>query len=367
MSEEKTEKPTQKKLQDSAEKGQSYKSRDIVAALVVAAGVLGLNIMSFAEVGDLFKDFIAHGEKISPAYVVDRIFRLFLDLTIPFVLICIAATVIPSLIQSKFVLAFEALKIDFDSLNPINGFKKIFSLKTVKEFIKAIIYLIVFILVSYSFYQFYQHVLLELVYVQSGSIAKIWLKAGVTIVLLCLLSFVVIIILDGLADYYIYIKELKMDKHEIKEEYKEQEGNPEVKSRRKEMHQELLSAQDKNDIEQSNFILANPTHIAIGIYVNQQVSPLPFISLLAQGEKALAIISYAEKHSITVVRDILVARRLFKLARRYTFIPMEMLEPVCRILFWLQQVELAHLEDMHPELAAQSMLDKTNSTDGNIT
>jgi len=365
VSEEKTEQPTQKKLKDSAEKGQSYKSRDIVAALVVAAGVLGLTTISFSEVTDLFKDLIAHSEKISTAYVVDRIFRLFLELTLPFVLICVAATVIPSLIQSKFVLAFEAIKIDFDPLNPINGFKKIFSLKTVKEFIKAIAYLVVFVIVSYSFYQFYQHVLLELVYVQTGSIAKIWLKAGVTIVLLCLLSFVMVIILDGLADYYLYIKELKMDKHEIKEEYKEQEGNPEVKSRRKEVHQELLSAQDKNDIEQSNFILANPTHIAIGIYVNQKVSPLPFVSLLSKGEKALAIISYAEKHGVTVVRDILVARRLFKLARRYAFIPLEMIEPVCRILFWLQEVEFAHMEDMHPELAAQAKLDQANSNSAN--
>ena len=340
-------------MEDAAEKGQSYKSRDIVAAIIIAAGVLGMGVISFSEVGELFKDFIAHSEKISTAYVMDRIVRLFLELTIPFVMICIVATIIPSLAQSKFVFAFEAIKFDFDSLNPVNGFKKIFSLKTVKEFIKALIYLVVFTAVVYSFFVFYQNVLLELVYVQTASIAKIWVKVGTTIVLLCLLAFVLIIILDGLADYYLYIKDQKMDKHEVKEEYKEQEGSPEVKSRRREMHQELLSAQEKTDIEQSNFILANPTHIAIGIYVNAQISPLPFISLHAKGEKALAIISYAERYGTPVVRDIPVARRLFKMTRRYSFIPLEMIDTIMNILIWLKEVELAHFIDIHPEMAHQ--------------
>lgn len=343
MSGEKTEEPTQKKLQDSAEKGQSYKSRDIVAATIIAVGLLGLSTVSLSEIGELFKEFISRGDGITSSYVVDRVVKLFLRLTIPFVGICIIATIIPSLIQSKFILAFEAIKLNFDSLNPVNGFKKIFSMKTVKEFVKALLYLAIFVTVTYSFFLFYQHVLLELVYVQTPAIANIWLKAGTNIVLLCLLSFVVIIVIDGLADYFLYIKDLKMDKHEVKQEYKEQEGNMEMKSYRKELRKELLNAQEKTDIEGSNFILANPTHIAIGIYVNINISGLPFVSLVAKGDKAQAIIAYAESHGTPVVRDILVARQLFKNAQRYSFIPMEMIEPIYRILIWLKEVEFAHL------------------------
>lgn len=118
-----------------------------------------------------------------------------------------------------------------------------------------------------------------------------------------------------------------------------------MKSHRKEMHRELLSEQEKSEIDQSNFILANPTHIAIGIYLNFEISPLPFISLLAKGDKALAIISYAEKKNKPVVRDILVARRLFSTAKRYSFISMDMLEPIYAILIWLEEVETAHLND----------------------
>lgn len=366
MSDEKTEEPTDKKLQDSAEEGQSYKSRDIVAACILAVGVFGLSIISFSEVGDLFKDFVAHSEKISTGYVVDRVFRLFLELTLPFIGLCIVATIIPSLAQSKFILAFEAIKFNFEALDPVNGFKKIFSLKTVKEFVKALIYLTVFVAVVYAFFVFYERILLELIYVQTAAIAKIWVKAGTSIILLCLLSFALIIVLDGLADYFLYIKEMKMDKHEVKEEHKEQQGNPEVKGRRKELHQELLSGQEKMDIEQSNFILANPTHIAIGIYINPNVAQLPFVSLLARGEKALAIIKYAEGHGTPVVRDILVARRLFKIAQKYSFIPMEMIDPIYRILVWLQEVELTHMRDMYPEMRDQiDSLLQQNAQPGN--
>jgi type III secretion protein U len=350
MSGEKTEEPTHKKLQDSAEKGQSYKSRDIVAATIIFFGLLGLSTIHLSEIGELFKEFIARGDAINTSYVVERFFTLFLKLTLPFIGVCIVATVIPSLIQSKLVLAFKALELKFDSLNPVNGFKKIFSMKTVKEFVKALLYLTLFLCVTYSFFKFYQHVLLGLVYVQTTAIAKIWFQTFTTLVLLCLLSFVIIIVIDGLADYFLYLKDLKMDKHEVKQEHKEQEGNAEMKSHRKVMHKELLSAQEKNDIEGSNFVLANPTHIAIGIYANFKVTALPFISFTAQGEKAQAIIKYAEKHGTPVVRDILVARKMYKTAKRYEFIPLEMIEPIFRILLWLLEINATQMASAVPEV-----------------
>ncbi len=275
MAEEKTEKPTQKKLRDSAKKGETYKSRDMIAACILGAGLLFMTTLSFSDVEMIFRDFVMRGENISPAYATSKILMLFLELTIPFVGVCIVATVLPSLLQSKFTLAFEAIKFNLSALDPISGFKKIFSQKTVKEFVKALIYFLVFNVVIYMFYREYNNVLYSLVYAQTSSIAAIWLEGGVMLVLLCLGAFLFIILLDGIVDYYLYIKELKMEKHEVKQEYKEQEGNPEVKHRRRELHQEILSAQTRNDIEQSNFILANPTHIAIGVYASKG-SPPPF-------------------------------------------------------------------------------------------
>lgn len=345
MAGEKTELPTRKKLRDAAKEGQTYKSRDIVAACILGAGMLYISTMSFSEVGVIFEDFLSRGNNIDPDYAAAKMLELFLTLSLPLVGVCIVATVIPSLLQSKFALAFEAIKIDFNALNPVSGFEKIFSLKTIKEFVKALLYLMVFSTVVYLFYQEYHNILFSLVYAQPDSIAEIWLQAGTTIVLLCLASFLLIIILDGFVDYYLYIKNLKMEKHEVKQEYKEQEGSAEVKHRRREVHQEILSGQVKTNIEQSDFVLANPTHIAIGIYTNTDISPLPFISVLAKNQVALAVIAYAEKVGRPVVRDVPLARRLFKNARLYSFIPQDDVEPIFRILQWLKEVELTYLKD----------------------
>jgi type III secretion protein U len=350
MSGEKTEQPTKKKLRDSAKEGQSYKSRDIVAACILAAGMLYMASMSFSGIGSVFEDFLTRGNNINPAYAGAKIFELFLQLSLPIVGVCIVATIIPSLLQSKFALAFEAIKIDFNALNPVSGFEKIFSMKTVKEFIKALLYLMVFSAVTYLFYNQYRNILYSLVYAQPSSIANIWLEAGTVLVLLCLASFMLIIILDGIVDYYLYIKNLKMEKHEVKQEYKEQEGSPEVKHRRREVHQEILSGQVKNNIEQSDFILANPTHIAIGIYNKPEVFPFPFISVLARNQRALMVIKYAEKVGTPVIRDIPLARRIFKDARLNSFILGDRAEPIFRILQWLKEVEIAHLKDIGEEV-----------------
>jgi type III secretion protein U len=137
-----------------------------------------------------------------------------------------------------------------------------------------------------------------------------------------------------------------MEKHEVKQEYKEQEGSAEVKHRRREMHHEILSGQMKQNIEQSDFVLGNPTHIAIGIYTNLDIAPYPFISLVAKNELAVAVIAYAEKHGTPVVRDIPLARRIFKDARPYTFIQKDMADPIFRIVQWLKEVERNHLEEI---------------------
>ncbi|XLM19520.1 EscU/YscU/HrcU family type III secretion system export apparatus switch protein, partial [Chromobacterium piscinae] len=96
--------------------------------------------------------------------------------------------------------------------------------------------------------------------------AAVWRELLLSLVLTCLGCIVVVLILDALAEYLLFMKDMKMDREEVKREMKEQEGNPEIKSRRREAHLEILSEQVKSDVENSRLIIANPTHIAIGIY-----------------------------------------------------------------------------------------------------
>ncbi|KGI83651.1 type III secretion system protein, partial [Exiguobacterium mexicanum] len=143
---EKTEKPTDKKIKDSAKKGQSYKSKDSVAAIVLVVSAFVFDGMtSLEDLAFLMRKILQSPSNINIDTLLWEFFVIFIGVLLPILLACFLAGTIISLLQSRFRLATEAIKLDFTKLNPIAGLKKIFSLNSLKELIKAFLYLIVFI------------------------------------------------------------------------------------------------------------------------------------------------------------------------------------------------------------------------------
>jgi len=145
-------------------------------------------------------------------------------------------------------------------------------------------------------------------------------------------------------EYRLYIREMRMEKHEVKQEHKDHNGNPEIKQRRREIGEEL-SAQTQSDVAGSSMILANPTHIAVGIYIHPDYPGLQFVSLRERGNRARKVIALAERVGVPVVRDIPVARAVYARVRRYQFVPAELTTPITRILLWLKDIERNHAPD----------------------
>ncbi|WP_413725728.1 EscU/YscU/HrcU family type III secretion system export apparatus switch protein [Sodalis sp. RH16] len=345
----KTEKPTPKRLKDAAQKGQTFKSRDLLVACMLLCGVLWLtSVSSLSELMELYRNLIAVNFELNLKAYSTAIIILALKLIIPILLICLATSALPTLIQTGFVLATKALKLNFNALNPTKGFKKIFSMRTIKDAVKAFLYFASFALAIVITWHKNKHLLFSQVHGTGASIVFIWRDLLLSLVLTCLACLILVSMLDALADYFLHLKELKMDKQEVKREMKEQDGNPEIKSRRRQLHMELLSEQTKSDIRGSKLIIANPTHIAIGIYFNPDVVPAPFISVFECNQRALAVRRYAEEVGVPVVRDIQLARKIYKTHRLYTFIKLEELDEVMRLLTWLKEVEDAWQSESHP-------------------
>ncbi|OHX10794.1 EscU/YscU/HrcU family type III secretion system export apparatus switch protein [Chromobacterium sphagni] len=343
----KTEQPTRKRLQDSAKKGQSFKSRDLVVACLTLCGVAYLvSFGSLVELMGAFRQAIAGGFSLDMAGYAKAVAWLGLKLLLPIFLLCVAASALPALLQSGFVLASEALKLNLSALNPVNGFKKLFSLRTVKEAVKALLYLASFAVAVTVIWRKHKELLFSQLNGGPLEMAGVWRELLLSLVLTCLGCIVLILLLDAITEYFLFMKDMKMDKQEVKREMKEQEGNPEVKSRRREAHMEILSEQVKSDIENSRLIIANPTHIAIGIYFRPDVVPIPFVSVMETNQRALAVRAYAEKVGVPVVRDVPLARRIFAGHRRYSFVSLGEVDEVLRLLVWLEQVENA---DRPPE------------------
>lgn len=348
MSGNKTEKPTQKKKRDAAQKGQSFKSKDLIISCLILAGVSGLQTFSeLTQLMQILQKVIAADFKVDMMKYTLALAWIGIKIFLPFLLFCIMASVLPTLLQTGFIIASKALKLNFGAINPANGFKKLFSLRVAKDFVKSLLLLVAFYAAARIFWNKEKNLIFSQLNSSPAELFFIWGELLRSLIYICLGCLVLIILLDALAEYFIHIKDLKMDKQEVKREHKEQEGDPEIKSKRKELHMELLSEQDKSDIEKSKAIIANPTHIAIGIFLNPEIIPIPFISVVATNQRALAVRAYAKKVGVPVVENIRLARRIFHTHKRYSFVSLEELDNVMEILIWLEEVENAWMLEKH--------------------
>ncbi|MDN7934715.1 EscU/YscU/HrcU family type III secretion system export apparatus switch protein [Burkholderia metallica] len=341
----KTEEATPKKRRDSAQRGQIVKARDAVVACVMLCGVLVVSRASLNEVGAILIDMMRGGFEVDTSAYVRALLVACVKVVAPVVLACIVAAAVPSLVQSKFVLGTKALKINFGALNPINGFKKIFNLRTIKDFVKSLLYLVVFSVAAWIVWVRNRTNIVGQFYSDVHGVVEIWTSLIVDMVLTCLACALAILVLDMFVEMLIHRKDLRMAKDEVKRERKENEGAPEVKSRRRELHQELLSEQDKHDIRSSRMIVANPTHVAVGIYFNPSHLPFPIVSISERNQRALAVRRYAEQVGVPVIIDVPLARRAYKTHKRYEIVSLDVLEPIVRLMVWLRDVELAAMGD----------------------
>lgn len=340
--EEKTELPTEKKKEESAKKGQVFISRDFVGFL----SLLGIAGFVFTTLSG--EDLVFYFDIFSSGFLnlsIEQYTRMVavtaLSIIASIVGVSLFLAIILTMIQTRFHLASEAIRIDFASINPLSGFKEIFSLRSLKDSIKSILFLLMAVFGIMVFVIKNYRAIFSLPNASLDQFISIWRNLLPPLIIYMLIPILVVISFDALAEFFLYIKDLMMSKQEVKQEYKNSEGNPEIKGMRKQLHREMLSEQTKSDIRESKFILANPTHIAIGIFCHTGFMEVPFISLVEKNAKAIAVIKYAEKHNIPVMRNIPLARAIYKTAQPFMLVEHTFLPSLMQIISWLEQVENA--------------------------
>ena len=129
------------------------------------------------------------------------------------------------------------------------------------------------------------------------------------------LAFIVVAVADFAYQKFSYIQGLKMSKDEVKREYKESEGNPEIKSRRRSLFQEIISSQETSNIRRSSVIVANPVHLAVGLFYERDRTPLPVVTLKEQGLNARRVVAIAEREDVPVMVNVPLAQSLMNRCR----------------------------------------------------
>ncbi|KHN56576.1 EscU/YscU/HrcU family type III secretion system export apparatus switch protein [Aeromonas hydrophila] len=356
---EKTEQPTSKKRRDSSKKGQTFKSKDLITMMILLAGIFYLAYgMNFSDFTKFYSMTLLYSTQIGINDFLMGLIRIFFLLSLPFIALCALVGMAATLLQTGFSIATEAIKINFKALNPMEGVKKIFSMRTVKELVKSICYLIVFAATCYSLIHNDLRQALTLYRTDIAGLIACWVSLTLKAVLVFIGWSVFVLIADFIVEYFLHFKDLKMDKHEVKQERKESDGNPQIKSARRRAHQEILSGEEMAAVRNSEVVMANPTHIAMAIYFNPEVASLPFIALRCSNMKAKAAIAYAEKIGVPVVRNIPLTRRLYRTYSQYSFVSLndDVLVDVMDILIWLRQVEAAGMTQMAADVEAESTL-----------
>lgn len=343
--EEKTELPTEKKLKDSLEEGQAFKFKEIIYFFNV---ICVISTVYFLNFGDIIEVALVNVSDINALKRYIDIVKA--DVILAFIIpitVSIISVSLPSLIQTKFVIATKALKIDFSKLNPVTGFKNLFSAKTIIELVKAIVVHIIGISFLVLWFLHLGKQLFVLMYLNQHTIASVLID---NIVLFVCITMLVIFISTTPFIYFErnqFIKDLKMTKQDVKRENKDQNGSPEIKGRRNEIHRSLINDKDESDVKRSAVILANPTHLAIGIYFDMENAPIPLVTIKHKGHKAMEVFKIAKENNIPIIRNKALTRSIYKKNDKYTLIVDENLIKVLYLIYWLQNVD--YRVDMYDE------------------
>ena len=343
---EKTEPATAKKLRDAREEGKVAKSKELTAAfdlivlflvMKVFIGFVGERLIGqFTYIYTIMPDFVKqNADDISGQAIGTLLNNTLLQIIIicaPFFIFGFAITVVISIFQVGWKVTGKPLQPKLDKFNPINGFKRIFSKDSLFELLLSIAKIFLIVYVAYTeirdeannIFILYEIPLMQAILLCGEIIINTGLKISI------------IYLIAGIADYvyqkYKFNEDMKMTKQEVKDEFKNTEGNPEIKGRQRQKMREVSQRRMMQDVPKADVVITNPTHFAVAIKYDAETAKAPIV--LAKGEDYLAqkIKEAAREHHVEIVENKPLARMLYANVDIGQEIPPELYQAVAEVL-----------------------------------
>ncbi|MCX5813502.1 MAG: flagellar biosynthesis protein FlhB [Proteobacteria bacterium] len=315
---EKTEQPTDKRLEDARNKGQVPQSKELSSCFAILFTSIFLYFSLSYGFGEMFKVYTSYVKNIDLDVNISNIYSIlsfgifkWLWLVLPIFALLSAIAVLGSVLQSGFMWSSESIKFDFEKLNPVEGIKKLFTKRSAVEILKSLIKIVILVYISYSLII---KELPDLISLPSRDIKLIMEYLGKTSFRLALKVSIVLLFLAGL-DYLFqrwqHRKELMMTQQEVKEEYKDREGNPLIKSRIRSLQREMSRRRMIEDVKTADVIITNPTTFAVALKYNPKEMPAPKVVAKGAGFIAQRIKEVAIQHGVPLREDKPLAQALF--------------------------------------------------------
>ena len=257
----------------------------------------------------------------------------------PVMLVAMAIGIITSGIQTKFIFSYENMKMKFSRLSPIKGIKNLLSVRSVVELIKSLLKVSIIGYVLYGGVKGIVNDAMQLMYIDISEAVAFILNSIMDIVIKVGGVFLCIAAADYLYQWWEYEKNIKMTKQEIKEEYKQIEGDPQVKSKIKEVQRKMAMGRMMQQVPKADVVVRNPTHFAVALKYIQGKSSAPIVIAKGQDDVALRIIAKAEEHSVPITENRPLARALYENVEIGYEIPPDYYSAIAEILAWVYSLK----------------------------
>ncbi|MEW5953964.1 MAG: flagellar biosynthesis protein FlhB [Bacillota bacterium] len=336
---QKTEPPTPYKLQQARKKGQVAKSKDLSAALILLAAValfFALREPSSMAMQQQLAQYFANclhyqlPPESMPAVVIDFI-KFAGILLAPVLLLCVTVAFLADILQVGFLFAPEAIKPKLERLNPLEGFKRMFSVKALVELVKSILKVII---VAAAVYLVIRLHIAELLVIFFQTPVQVFFTI-INIVLAAALAgggaFLILAMLDLLFQRYDHYKNMRMTRQEVKDELKQTEGDPWFKAWQKRRQREIVLNSIRQEVPRATVVVTNPTHVAVALRYDDNMTA-PRVVAKGAGHLAAKIRELAGVHGVPVIRRPEIARTLYRQAEPGQEIPVELYQAVAEII-----------------------------------
>lgn len=344
---EKTEEPTQRRLQEAVKKGQVVSSKEVTNFLMIV--VLVFNIAWFmpylmTRTVRLFARFIQSPHDIlldngSLALLSWQVVGDLLSvISIPFITVVLAAF-LSHFVQHGFVFTAEPIIPKLEKISPLKGLKRMFSLRSLVEFIKGLIKITLVGIVAYMVVMpelgrmdmLTGYAMPELMKFMGALAFRMALGAAIVMAAIALLDF--------LYQRYEYMKNLRMSRQEMKEEYKQTEGDPVIKARLKQLRQERARQRMMSNVPEASVVITNPTHYAVALKYDEDNMTAPLLVAKGADTMALKIREVAELNKVPVVENPPLARALYTTVDLDGEIPLEFYQAVAEVIGYVYRLK----------------------------
>ncbi|WP_237729773.1 flagellar biosynthesis protein FlhB [Petrotoga sp. 8T1HF07.NaAc.6.1] len=338
---DKTEDPTPRRLEKAREEGNIPQSNEFNMAVSFLSISLFLWIIFEPLLNDIFKvfyDYLSLDLDYSPTdllgYEITAHMNLYMKLILFFVVAVVVSTLL-GMIQTKFLFTFKSLKLDLSKINPIKGFKRLFSLRSVVELIKALLKLTILGLLIYNIIKVNWFKILSLAEEETAFSFNVIFDLVINVLFQLGIALLLLSLFDFWYQRYEYKKELKMSKYEVKQERKEIEGNPEIKQRQREMMRNLARSRMMQKVPEADVVITNPTHYAVAIEYNAEEMHAPIVVAKGKDEVAFKIREIAFKHRIPILERPALAREIYEKVDLNEEIPEDLYTLVAEVLAYV--------------------------------